>query len=721
MKRLIDTAPLLRLRALGAEVLAAARGVKLPADGLDYLQARGITAKTATACKLAWSTAAETKKAFGKQSAGLVIPYFDADGRPLLNDHMPFARARLLPKGGFQALADTFPKFIQKGGTKNHLYLCPLVNDWRAAQADPATKITITEGEFKAICANGFGILTVAIGGVWSWKTRINGISQPLPEMDEWCWQGRYVELAFDADASSKLQVRTALSALARELTGRGAIVRAVVLSALENMPNAGLDDYLVANGQAAYSALPREEVRLILSPGTPLDSAEAFRLTHHTTDGVTTLHRYQDSFHRWTGTCYPAVEDQAVRKEAYTFLSAAHQRVKDNLVPFAPTKATVDNLLDALRASTHLSRDEAPPCWLDGRTGPPATELIPCTNGLLHLPTGDLLPHSPRYFNLNALDFAHDPKATAKGWLAFLHDLWQDDRSAIGTFQEIAGYLLTVDTRQQKIFLIVGPKRSGKGTIARILTALLGKANVCAPTLASLGKDFGLQPLIGTQLAVISDARLSRQIDQHLLTERLLSISGEDNLTIDRKYKDAWTGQLATRFLILTNELPRLMDVSGALPSRFVLLQLTRSFYGKEDHRLTERLLAELPGILNWAIDGWKRLQARGYFETPRSSRNTLQEMEDLASPVGAFLRESCVEKRDAKVPCDELFHAWKSYCAERDQTYTGTLASFGRDLRAVVPGIERKQLRVSSEQRWFYTGIKLKETGKKRGKQRY
>ena len=54
----------------------------------------------------------------------------------------------------------------------------------------------------------------------------------------------------------------------------------------------------------------------------------------------------------------------------------------------------------------------------------------------------------------------------------------------------------------------MVGPTRGGKGVIARILGALIGKRNVCGPTLNSLGGDFGLQPLIGKSLAVISDAR---------------------------------------------------------------------------------------------------------------------------------------------------------------------------------------------------------------------
>ena len=193
--------------------------------------------------------------------------------------------------------------------------------------------------------------------------------------------------------------------------------------------------------------------------------------------------------------------------------------------------------------------------------------------------------------------------------WLDFLDQLWPGDPESIATLQEIFGYCLTPDTRQQKAFLSGRPKRSGKGTIGRVLTRLIGERNCVAPTLAGLGTNFGLAPLIGKRLAIISDARLSGRADQHAIAERLLSITGEDALTIDRKYASAWTGQVGSRFLILSNELPRLADVSGALAGRFILLSLTESFYGREDPGLTDKLLSELPGILNWAIAGWARL----------------------------------------------------------------------------------------------------------------
>ena len=175
-------------------------------------------------------------------------------------------------------------------------------------------------------------------------------------------------------------------------------------------------------------------------------------------------------------------------------------------------------------------------------------------------------------------------------------------------SLQEWFGYLLTADTRLQKMLMVVGPKRSGKGTIARVLAALVGKGNIAAPTLGSLTTNFGLQLLVGKGVAIFSDPRLSNRTDQAIVVERLLSITGEDAQTVDRKHMSAITCKLPTRFVILTNELPRLNDASGAIVSRVILLRTSRSFLGHEDHQLTDVLLGELPGILLWAAGGWHR-----------------------------------------------------------------------------------------------------------------
>jgi putative DNA primase/helicase len=402
------------------------------------------------------------------------------------------------------------------------------------------------------------------------------------------------------------------------------------------------------------------------------------------------------------------------MRAVIYHFLEHARRRTdKNELVPFDPTRAKVANVLEATAAVAQVGSDLRPPVWLDNSTRPPATEIIACPNGLLHFPSRRLLPHTPSFFTLNALDFAYTPTAVAPiAWLRFLATLWPGDQQSVDALQEMFGLALTADTTHQKAFLIVGPKRSGKGTIARVLTHLLGQSNVAGPTLSSLAQNFGLATLIGKRLAIISDARLSGKADQSIIAERILSITGEDGLTIDRKFRDGWTGKLDTRFLILSNELPRLNDASGALASRFIVLRLVHSFFGKEDRGLTNQLLGELPGILLWALQGWDRLTQRGYFVPPASSAAAVQQLEDLGSPIGAFLRERCTVEPSAEVPPDMLYAAWCDWCRDQGRDHPGTVQSFGRDLGAAVAALAVKQRRTPEGVYRFYAGIKIGRT---------
>jgi putative DNA primase/helicase len=107
-----------------------------------------------------------------------------------------------------------------------------------------------------------------------------------------------------------------------------------------------------------------------------------------------------------------------------------------------------------------------------------------------------------------------------------------------------------------------------------------------------------------------------------------------------------------------------RLGDSSGALAGRFVLLRLTRSFFDHEDHDLSERLRDELPSILLWSIEGWRRLRARGRFMQPASGAELIEDMENLSSPVGSFVRDRCVIGPGFKIEIRDLYAAWKDWC---------------------------------------------------------
>ena len=452
---------------------------------------------------------------------------------------------------------------------------------------------------------------------------------------------------------------------------------------------------------------------KVVLSSQRTLPTAVAYLKDNHQHDDGFTLRSYAGGIYEWTGGRYVPQEDDAVKGRLHPWLHNGLQYKPVGksgvlrLVPFGANPTTVKAALDTLKTQTHLSASIPMPSWIDGAEGPPADEILLCKSSLWHLPTNQRLTATPRLFATNALDFDHDPQAPPPmEWLTFLHQLFDGDIEALDLLQEWFGYCLTAGTKLQKMLLIVGPKRSGKGTIARVQSRLVGTANVCGPTTESLARQFGLQPLINKTLAIVSDARFHGE-NIPTVVERLLCISGEDSINIPRKFLGDVTLKLPTRFMFLTNEMPKMQDSSGALAGRFMILVLTESFYGNEDTGLTDRLLGELPGILNWAIEGWHRLHERGRFVMPESSKDVVRDMEDLGSPVGAFVRERCVVEPGQRISVDQLYEAWRNWCSADGRTTHTLKATFGKDLAAAVPGVRRRR---GTDDVPFYEGIMLK-----------
>ena len=466
-------------------------------------------------------------------------------------------------------------------------------------------------------------------------------------------------------------------------------------------------------SGNGAAPGMDSGGSRLLPSPSNPLAVARKLIEEKYRTDAGLTLINHRGDFFRWDGACWPERDRLDIRRDAYAFVEGAiYLDAEGKSQPFAPTVRKINDLIDALRACVGITSEHEPPVWLDERANPPASEIIAMQNGLLHLPARRLLPHTPGFFVHHALAFPFVADAPLPvRWLAFLRQLWPNDHASIATLQELFGYVIGGGTRQQKIFLLVGPLRAGKGTIGRVLTGILGRHNVAAPTLASLSTNFGLAPLIGKPLALMSDARLSAKADAKVVVERLLSISGEDSLTIDRKYREPWTGRLPSRFVILTNELPGFTDASGALSSRFIVLVFSKSFLGREDPGLTDELLTEAPSILKWGLAGLDRLNERGYLVMPESGRDAVQQLEDLASPVAAFVRERCRVGQDASVEVDVLWGAWKEWCEGQGRGH-GTKAVFGRDLRAALPAVQKSRPSTEEGRQYRYEGISVGTT---------
>jgi P4 family phage/plasmid primase-like protien len=480
---------------------------------------------------------------------------------------------------------------------------------------------------------------------------------------------------------------------------GGGATLRTLTFKISQNNRNNAL-----AKGDLILGVAPMENAQTFLD--SRFSCEEGIKLVHYSAD-----------FYAYKGTHYADVEESTVRSDLYKFLDKCKkQDRKGNIVPFAPNPASVSAAMDATKALVHLENhaNTRPPVWLNGYSAnrPEANKLVSLKNGLFHLEDNILLPHSLGFFTQNSLPFSYDPLADCPQWNQFLNDVWSDDQESIDCLQEMFGYILSGDTMQQKFFNIIGPRRSGKGTINKVLVELLGQHNTVAPELGELCDTFGLQPWLGKLLASFTDARAPDR-DRGAVVSQLLRIVGGDTVTINRKNKEAWNGYLPTRIVIYSNEVLQLTESSNALTGRMIVLKMNKSFYGKEDTALSSKLMGELSGIFNWAMVGLhRRLERGGYFTQPQTGKELLETMEEMSNPIGSFIEDALEYEKDAGVDKDEVFMCYKRWAIRHGLT-PGNDLSFKRRFLAATQdkGVSSVSTRIEGKRQHRYSGIKLNE----------
>jgi putative DNA primase/helicase len=450
--------------------------------------------------------------------------------------------------------------------------------------------------------------------------------------------------------------------------------------------------------------------LRLLPSPNNPMAVARELLDVNEVTD-----HRlwWLGDFYTWTGTHWELWPQRAVDKWLYeqtehAFFMTVGAKVQQ--AAWAPNTRRINDLRNALGVGI-LQR-------LDQLKSDDGAGFVAFSNGVLDLKTGLLLPHTPSRFNLHSSPFEYDANATAPAWLAFLDQVLESDESRINLLGEWFGYVLCSGTELHKIFSMFGPKRCGKGTVLRIIVALLGQRYVASPaTLDSIAGPFGQQKFIGTRLATFSDVQW---VGNHLseAVGILLAISGEDHQDVAQKNRTEWKGKLQTRFMFAGNDRPKFSNTSGALAGRMEHLQFRISFYGREDHGLTERLMLELPGIFNWALQGWRRLQKQGgRFTQTELGTKAADDVERNASPVSAFVKDECAIVPGARIKLDDLhreFLRWRA--TERmDSAVTITTASLSRNLLSAFPTIstDREGSARQGNRTYWVNGIRLREEG--------
>lgn len=459
----------------------------------------------------------------------------------------------------------------------------------------------------------------------------------------------------------------------------------------------------------------------VILSRAKPLESAKLFRKTERPN-----LIIQQGEWLDYDGHSYVPIEEATLRADLSEWCDAAKMRAvreligEDNaphrveaLVPFNPKPGDITQILDSLSQVSHRPRDTmSPPCFLDakGWEGIEPLDLISVNNGILHIRTRALYSSTPNFFTRTAIPIEYDENAPPPArWLDFLNEVTNKRPELVGLLQEMVGYLLSNDTRHQKIFHLWGKTRAGKGTVMRIITDLVGNLNCHNPAIETLAGRFGLQGCIAKSVVMITDMDTENRQALGSAATRLAAISGEDTVTAERKGIVDWNGKLPARLVLASNGLPNFRGHSIALAARLIIIPFDVSFIGRENPTLTEELRAELPGIMNWALDGLARLTERGRFVEPADCIDAKTRMLYASDPIRGFVEERCKLAVDHAIQKAELYRAYGEYCQE-----TGTrpvaLKDFSENLFQTFSTVKAFRPRThSGERAQCYVGIRF------------
>jgi putative DNA primase/helicase len=424
-----------------------------------------------------------------------------------------------------------------------------------------------------------------------------------------------------------------------------------------------------------------------VLSPSGPYDAAKEYVrrncARYEEVDGKQvvglTLYFHQGRFWKWNECYFEPYSDAVLRAAVYEFLDGARKRtfsLEDGFQTerFRPKPDHVNGLLDGLRSG--LTLEAVPPVWLQG-SGIDPKDVLPFRNGLLNLKTGGLSPLTPRLFVKSGIDFNYDPKARCPRWERFLTEIFPGDQPSADCLEEMIGYCMTENNRFEKAFLLIGKRRSGKGTIAEVINGLVGSTSFGTASFHTwMRGENSRQNLITKKVIVFGDVRFKPGkwygmsfepggID-HVSAEFLLNITGGDAVSIGQKYKEAWEGRLRAKVILISNDPPNLQDGSGVLRTRFIKINFDVSFADREDNTLKDTLLSELPGIAYRCLGAYRRLLRRGRFIQPESSRVLEREITAKTEPLAAFALERCIVENGAEVKCSTLYTHFRAWCED-------------------------------------------------------
>lgn len=306
---------------------------------------------------------------------------------------------------------------------------------------------------------------------------------------------------------------------------------------------------------------------------------------------------------------------------------------------------------------------------------------IINTHDGTVDLTTGLMRPHDRKDYCTKMT--AVSPGGLCPLWTSFLNRVFKSDTALIKFVQRYVGYCLTGSTRDHALVFGYGTGANGKGVLYNTVSRILGTYAVIAPMETFTASQNERHP---TDLAMLRGARLvtAQETEEgHRWAEsKIKALTGGDTVTARFMRQDFFSYMPQFKLMIAGNHKPSLRNVDEAIKRRFNLVPFAVTIPENErDPELQEKLKAEWPGILQWAIEGCLEWQAIG-LQPPTAVRMATEGYLSDEDTIQRFLDEKC-----QKAPPDEfveisvLFAAWREWCAATGE-YAGAIKRFSQNL---------------------------------------
>jgi putative DNA primase/helicase len=326
--------------------------------------------------------------------------------------------------------------------------------------------------------------------------------------------------------------------------------------------------------------------------------------------------------------------------------------------------------------------------------------------NGVVDLRTGKLRPHSRAHYATRLAPVAYDPAAVCPAFERFLGEVLQGDVDLIEYVQRAIGYSLTADTSEQVLFVLHGRGANGKSTLVETIRALLGdEYSVQAPSELLLhvdrpsgGPNPALVHLRGMRFAAAVETGEGRRLNETLVK----TITGQDTVAARQLYQPIIHFRPSAKLWLATNHRPEIKGNDEAIWRRIRLIPFTYTVPAeRRNHGLRDQLLAELPGILAWAVRGGTAWYTDGLGHPPAVTSATSEYRADMDT-VGLFIDECCDLDTACSTPSADLRLAYTTWCqAHGEQPLSDNALRVVLKDRGLTPG------RTKTARLWH--GIKL------------